>query len=516
VPLVVSLSKYEGQNVTLDIVQSAGDPLSLVRWEAVEVTDQIPTLLCLFEDDGKFRTVDPLTEGSVSLVGEDRHMGDRAAKIVGAGRFQLIRPDEVLRVRQDPAWGEYRFLRFAFRKAGGGRICLELAHADQPQRPTRYDAGRGDPSYGDARRIWQLELPDTWIVQTLDLYESFGDLDVTAFVLGVPDGKHALFDHIYLARTEEDFSRLPPHPSPEGTNRVARTILAGPVRQQALLAIVSIDRGNGNWGTGILVDGRAGLILTAGHLIAGQRQQFDVYLADGRKVTGRRLGIDRDHDVALIRIAGNGPWPSVEIDFSHRDAYPGDVLYMAFAHDGAFRAGVEPAAYICAVRGLRDADRLLATDFPFDNRCRGGPLLDKDAKLIGVHSRVDVSANECLYVPAEDFSAIWPRISRGEVFGVWPAGIRPKIGIIADSTPDGCRIRAVDPESPAREAGIEVNDFITRIDDVEVRQLSDMNNYLADRDPDDEVTIEIRRGENTLKVKVRPMQHRILRTAPPP
>jgi S1-C subfamily serine protease len=513
VPLVVSLSKYKGRPVTLDIVQSAGDSRSLVHWEAVHITDQIPTLLCLFEDDGKFQAVDPELESRASLVGEDRHMGDRAVKIIGPGRFELVRPDEVLRVRENPAWGDYRFLRFAFRKVGGGRICLELAHKGQQQEPARYDAGRGDSSYGDAQRIWQLELPDAWIVQTLDLYASFGNLDVTALVLGVPDGGHALFDHIHLARTQEDFGRLPPYPSPEDTNRIARTVLARYVRQQALPATVAIDRGNGHWGTGILVDGRAGLVLTAGHLVAGQRRQLDVYLADGRKVTGQRLGIDRANDVGVIRIAEKGPWPHVQIDFSNRDTYPNDVLYMAIAHDGAFQKGVEPAAYICAIHGIRDMDGLLGTDFPFDNRCRGGPLLDKDAKLIGVHSRINLSTNQCLYVPAENFAATWERVTRGEVFGAWPASIGPKIGVIVDSTPDGCRVKGVDPDSPAKAAGIEVNDCITRIDDVEVRELQDLNNRLAGRDPDDEVMVEISRGESRLKVRFRLMQHRVLHTA---
>ena len=53
-----------------------------------------------------------------------------------------------------PRVGEHRYLRFAFRKFGGGPVSVGFDHADKRERLARFDAGTGPPSYGFARRIW--------------------------------------------------------------------------------------------------------------------------------------------------------------------------------------------------------------------------------------------------------------------------------------------------------------------------------------------------------------------------
>jgi len=507
-PLAVSLAEYEGQDVTLRIVQSGGGP---VYWEALDVADHVRGLLCLYEDDGRFEVLDGAPADSVELTEEDRFAGDRAVKLSAPSRVRLIRPGEILRIRKYPEWGEYRYMRLAFRKVGSGRVFLELEHAEEAKEPARYDAGRGEPCGGSAIRLWPWDLPDAWIAPTIDLHGDLGDVDLSGLVLGCPDDGHVLFDHVYLARTWDDFNHLPPCPSADDTNRLARIALSSSVRQRAMPAMVAFQRSNGWWGSGILVDSSKGIVLTAGHLIAGSKRQFDVYLPDGSKVTGQRLGIDRAADVGALRLDGKGPWPSVEIDFQPRPSYPDDLFYLPITHPKAFEPGKEPEADFCAVRGRRAEDGLLDTNFSFYGRCRGGPLLDHAGKVIGVHSRFSPESGACLYVRAEDFAATWPRVVAGETFGTWPASICPKLGVVVTSTADGCRINVVDPQSPAKEAGLTVGDLIVGIDDVEVRSLEQMNGYFAGKDPGNEVTVRLKRGEKTSDQRIRLMQHRVVR-----
>jgi len=508
-PLAVSLGKYAGKSVKLDVVQSAGDARSLVHWEAIRLADRIPTLRCLFEDAGKFHPVDPASKGEATLVEDGPYVGDRAVRIAAPGQCRLPGPQKPCRIREYPDWDEYRYLRFAFRKTGEGRVCVEVNHQEEAGRRIGFDAGRGEPCLDDAQRIWHLTLPDAWIVETIDLFARYGELDVTGLTLTVPDGKHALFDHIYLARSLEDFASLPQSPEPEETMRLARRTLARPVLDKVLPATVAIDRANGFWGTGIIVDGRKGLILTTGHLIAG-RKELDVYLADGSMVKARRLGIDRGNDIGALQLVDKAVRPSVSIDFTPRTEYPHNAFFLAVSHAKAYQKGDRPAAYICTVRGRRPSDGLVQAQFSYNGRCRGGPLVSREGNVIGVHTRIDTPSFECLYKKTEDFAATWGRIAKGEVFGTWHPLLGPKIGVIVHSMHGGCRVTAVDPLSPAKKAQFQVNDMIVKIDNTDVKHLHHMLAYLCQKDPDDEVTVHFKRGNETKNVKVRLMQHRLL------
>ena len=113
-----------------------------------------------------------------------------------------------LAIRERPAWGEFRFLRFAFRKQGAGRICLQLDHRQRAERPASYDAGFGAPCLPLARRVQTSSLSDEWTIITRDVFADFGPLDIEGITLAAPDGQHVLFDQIYLARTVDDFQYL--------------------------------------------------------------------------------------------------------------------------------------------------------------------------------------------------------------------------------------------------------------------------------------------------------------------
>ena len=116
-----------------------------------------------------------------------------------AGRWRIEFTSSI-RVREKPAWGEARFMRFAIRKQGGGRVAIELDDRQPRDRPARYDLGRGQPSFGSAVRVWDDALPNDWVVITRDLFADFGNVDARALIVGCEDGEAASIDHVYLAR----------------------------------------------------------------------------------------------------------------------------------------------------------------------------------------------------------------------------------------------------------------------------------------------------------------------------
>jgi hypothetical protein len=115
-----------------------------------------------------------------------------------------------VKIRKRPAGpNEFRFLRFAWKKRGGEQIWLQLAYPDSWM---RYRAGPShEVGFGASVRIAD-QLPSEFAVVTRDLAEDFGEFAMTGIALSPFDGECGWFDHIYLARTLEDFDRIATQP----------------------------------------------------------------------------------------------------------------------------------------------------------------------------------------------------------------------------------------------------------------------------------------------------------------
>jgi hypothetical protein len=208
-PLVFPLTDSaagDATTVELEIRQAATSSLVPVFWEGIMITDQLPMIRCLFEDDGPLRRRD--NQRLSVLVEEPHYTGVRAIAVPADGGCAW-RLDPPLAIRERPRWGEFRFLRFVVRKDGGGRLGMELSHAESATRPARYDAGLGEPVAPGSKRVWDRALNDQWAVITRDVYADFGELDVEEIVLGAADGQAAYVDHVYAARSGNDFQYLP-------------------------------------------------------------------------------------------------------------------------------------------------------------------------------------------------------------------------------------------------------------------------------------------------------------------
>lgn len=176
---------------------------------------QLPPALVVFEDQDDF--VKNLTQGNgkAALDMEDKHSGKSSIKITPDQRFNPSLPGLGVLIRKDPGMGEYRYLRFAWKKKGGQAICLQLSHGGlfgpQPNKPAkfRYHAGPGPECFGASLAVAE-KLPEEWVVVTRDLYADFGEFSLTGLALSAIDGEYALFDHIILGRTMADLDKAKP------------------------------------------------------------------------------------------------------------------------------------------------------------------------------------------------------------------------------------------------------------------------------------------------------------------
>lgn len=168
--------------------------------------------LTVFEDEDKFIGYLSKGGGQISLEAGDKYSGKVSAKVTPDQRFNESVPGWNIKVRQNPGPNEFRFLRFAWKKKGGATICLQLNHDGQwgpsanskPGAKFRYHAGPGGECYNGSVVV-DANLPSEFVVVTRDLFADFGAFTLSGIAFTATDGEYALFDHLYLGKSIEDF-----------------------------------------------------------------------------------------------------------------------------------------------------------------------------------------------------------------------------------------------------------------------------------------------------------------------
>jgi S1-C subfamily serine protease len=139
-------------------------------------------------------------------------------------------------------------------------------------------------------------------------------------------------------------------------------------------------------GSGVIIDSR-GYILTNNHVVAGS-QQLLVHLNDGREVTGRLVGANPRFDIALVKVPVAGL----------RAAKLGDsskihVGQWAIAIGSPFGLEKTMTLGIISATGRHGLGRgtygdYIQTDASINPGNSGGPLLDINARVIGINSMI--------------------------------------------------------------------------------------------------------------------------------
>jgi hypothetical protein len=171
--------------------------------------------LAVFEDQPEF--VASLTEGGgqATLDAEQKFSGAASVKVTPDQKFNAALPGLGMKIRENPGPGEFRYLRFVWKKQGGQAVCIQLNHdgqwgpANSNPASFRYHAGTAGQCFGASLAI-DAALPEQWEVVTRDLFADFGEFTFTGLALSPVDGDFAQFDHIYLGTTVDDFKLAKP------------------------------------------------------------------------------------------------------------------------------------------------------------------------------------------------------------------------------------------------------------------------------------------------------------------
>jgi S1-C subfamily serine protease len=168
------------------------------------------------------------------------------------------------------------------------------------------------------------------------------------------------------------------------------------------------------YGAGVIADAAAGFIVTSNHVIEGA-DTITAGLSDGRNFEASVIEVDKDSDLAVLRIAATGllaaPLHEGEA------AEPGDFALAIGTPLGLGRSvtfGIVSALHR-SLPGFKDAD-LIQTDALFDHGNSGGPLFNLQGEIIGINTaRVSEAAGDRGFgfaVPAAAVRAVLSRCNR--------------------------------------------------------------------------------------------------------
>ncbi|MCC9606884.1 PDZ domain-containing protein [Blastopirellula sp. JC732] len=490
-PRYVSLAGRTGP-VEVVIRQFPCDARMPIDWREISVGPERMTLITVLEDPTAEQVAEMKTEsgaeGKVELVDSPSMIGAPAIRIAPSDEFvEVAKFDPPLVITERSALGELRFLRFAYRKEGGGRLEIRFSHSGDRETPAIYRIGKGSAKEPGYVVLDAGDLKEEWRMGFADLFANFGEIGVTGMSIRVVDGGHCIFDHFYLARRHTDYELIIA-PSPDRNNWENWNDRREQNLPQALAASVTIDYGDGRQGRGFIVHETEGWVVAPGHQVFPPQRDVKITTADGQTFAAKTAGVDREHDLGLLQITDMPPkdnrWPW--IDLTYRENYERQQVLLAVGVD----ANQKPAAEVIRKEGeFFGAIWTSPPDFPFDV---GQGAIEIEQRLGGLCVEV-LSGGSPVIVNPYPVRKHWDRLKRNEVFGDWLIGAGPQMGMNVRQADGGVEVTEVRPGGPAAEIGFRVGDLLTKVHGREVRSRGDVMSAVSGLNPGDEVDIEYRR-----------------------
>ncbi len=262
-------------------------------------------------------------------------------------------------------------------------------------------------------------------------------------------------------------------------------------------------------GSGVIVDPR-GYILTNNHVIE-TGNTIIVRLADGRELDAKLIGTFAETDLAVIKIDADG---LIAAPFGDSEAMRVGQWVLAigspFGFEQTVTAGIVSAkgrgSFSPKSSGNQPTTKLqeyIQTDAAINPGNSGGPLVDLHGNIVGINtaiiSRTGSNNGLGFAIPADIAQAVMEQIiDTGTVQRGWlgvSMQILPPTRAHQLDIDGGVLIKAIVPDGPAQNAGLEAQDIIVSLGGRSTENIIRLSNAIMLSKPNEPVAIEFIRDD---------------------
>ena len=267
-------------------------------------------------------------------------------------------------------------------------------------------------------------------------------------------------------------------------------------------------------GSGVIVDGSRGYVLTNAHVISGGGE-VTVNLLDGREFPAIVRGADPDFDIAVLEIQGPHDLPSLR-PATAADLLPGETV-IAIGNPFGFNHTVTTGVVSALGRSIRSESGLftdlIQTDAAINPGNSGGPLLDLEGRLVGINTAVHAKGEGIGFaIPIHKALRVMDNLmDHGKRAPLWlglhvenldqrmaqALGLREVRGLL---------VAEVYARTPAAAAGLEPGDVIESINGVVLDDRGDYLNLLRNQLPGEQLRLVVQRAGGRQELRLAPVE----------
>ncbi len=265
-------------------------------------------------------------------------------------------------------------------------------------------------------------------------------------------------------------------------------------------------------GSGFVIDGVKGLIVSNNHVIDGA-DEITVNFKDGTKLkVDKVVGRDPKTDLAVLKVTPKKPLQSVS--FGSSDSLEVGDWVLAIGNPFGLGGSVSIGIISAKQRDIQSGpyDNYLQTDAAINKGNSGGPLFNMQGEVIGINTAIISPTGGSIgigfAVPSDIAVPIIQQLAEfGETRRGW-LGVRIQsvtdeiVSSLGVNDNSGALIAAVDPASPAAAGGLKAGDVIVKFDDKPVPNARALPHIVAQTTHGKTVSVEAMRAGQPITLSV--------------
>jgi serine protease Do len=235
--------------------------------------------------------------------------------------------------------------------------------------------------------------------------------------------------------------------------------------------------------------------------------------AHGKLLEARVVGVDREADLAVLKIEPGQALPTLKL--SDSDTLRQGQVVLAFGNPLGLENSVSIGIISSVGRQIKPDDPMvyIQTDAPINPGNSGGPLLDADGSVIGINtfilSQSGGSEGIGFAIPSNIVKSVYDQIRkdghvhRGEI-GATAQSITPDLAVGLDLKQDtGVILGDVTPEGPADEAGLQTGDIVLSLNGRRLNNAREFETSLYRIPLNQMVKVDVLRGSQKISTQVK-------------